>query len=78
MDTKNKIISWSQKDGGDQVTNFDFAGQPISDPATACWTVNLGPVSGVDPSHPKDLSDMIVSYVFHTYMWVPSAGVTIL
>lgn len=78
VDTVNKTISWSQKDGGDQVTNFDFAGNPISDPATACWTVNLGPVSGIETSRPGDNNDMIVSYIFHTYMWVPSCGVNIL
>jgi hypothetical protein len=72
VDTANKTISWSQKDGGDQVTNFDFAGNPISDPATACWEVNQGPVSNSDPN------DMIVSYEFCTYMWVPSSGVSIL
>lgn len=78
VDMVSKTITWSQKDGGDQVTNFDFAGNPISDPATACWEVNLGPVSGVDPNSPDDKNDMIVSYVFHTYMWVPSSGVDIL
>lgn len=78
VDTVNKSIDWSQKDGGDQVTNFDFAGNPITDPATACWEVNLGPVSGVDPNRPDDHNDMVVSYLFHTYMWVPSQGVEIL
>jgi hypothetical protein len=72
VDTKSKIILWSQKDGGDQVTNFDFAGKPISDPAAACWEVNQGAVSSSDPN------DMIISYVFHAYMWVPSSGVKIL
>lgn len=78
VDPVNKTISWSQKDGGDQVTNFDFAGNPISDPTTACWEVNLGPVAGVDPNLPGDKRDMIVDYVFHTYMWVPSRKVEIL
>lgn len=78
IDTVNKTILWSQKDGGDQVTNFDFAGYPISDPAAACWEVNLGTVSSVDPSRSDDIKDMIVSYVFHTYMWVPSSSVNIL
>lgn len=72
VNTTNKTISWSQKDGGDQVTNFDFAGNPISDPAIACWEVNQGPVSSLDQN------DMIVSYEFHTYMWVPSKDVSIL
>lgn len=71
VDTANKTISWSQKDGGDQVTNFDFAGKPVSDPARACWEVNQGASS-------SDENDMIVSYVFYTYMWVPANGVNIL
>lgn len=78
VDTVSKTIVWSQKDGGDQVTNFDFAGNPISDPASACWQVNLGPVSGVNSDQPDDNNDMIVSYVFHAYMWVPASGVEIL
>jgi len=81
VDTVNKTISWSQKDGGDQVTNFDFAGKPISDPATACWKVNQGPLKDIYPDKEKfrdDYNDMIVSYIFHTYMWVPSSGVEIL
>src|SRR5262244_2432674 len=41
--------SWSQKDGNDQVTNFDFAGNPIRDPATANWAVNQGPISQQNP-----------------------------
>lgn len=72
VDSVNKTISWSQKDGGDQVTNFDFAGHPISDPASACWKVNLGPASK------GDTNDMIVEYEFMAYMWVPSTGVKIL
>lgn len=78
VDYARRVIHWSQKDGGDQVTNFDFAGQPITDPTHACWTVNLGPVSGVDPSRPDDQHDVIVTYEFHTFMWVPANGVTIL
>lgn len=72
VDVVNRSISWSQKDGGDQVTNFDFAGEPISDPASACWKVNQGNVNS------KDLNDMMVSYIFYTYMWVPAKGVNIL
>lgn len=64
--------SWSQKDGTDQVTNFDFAGNPISDPANANWTVNQGPMGKQNPS------DLIVSYVFYTYMFVPRGGVNII
>lgn len=62
--------SWSQKDGSDQVTNFDFAGNPITNPATANWTVNQGPDSNKD--------DLIVSYVFYTFMFVPDGRVGII
>jgi hypothetical protein len=34
-DDLNQFRSWSQKDGNDHVTNFDFAGNPITDPASA-------------------------------------------
>lgn len=67
--------SWSQKDGNDQVTNFDFAGNPITDPSTANWTVNQGPVSTGSPSAG---SDQLVSYAFYCYMFVPSSGVNII
>lgn len=63
--------SWSQKDGTDQVTNFDFAGNPITDPATANWTVNEGPIS-------KGADDMVVEYSFYCYMFVPNKGVDII
>jgi hypothetical protein len=63
--------TWSQKDGSDQVTNFDFAGHPITDPATANWTVNQGPTG-------SGQSDLIVHYDFYTYMFVPSSGVDII
>ena len=62
--------SWSQKDGGDQVTNFDFAGNPITDPALANWTVNQGPLRGG--------AEYVVSYDFYCYMFVPSSGVNII
>jgi hypothetical protein len=67
------FASWSQKDGNDQVTNFDFAGQPITDPATANWTVNQGPINP-----PSDTDDLIVEYQFYCYMFVPQGGVNII
>jgi hypothetical protein len=67
--------SWSQKDGGDQVTNFDFAGHRITDPATANWTVNQGPVAA---GQPNAGDDQRVDYQFYCYMFVPEAGVTII
>jgi len=63
--------AWSQKDGGDQITNFDFAGQPLLNPATANWTVNQGPsTNGGD--------EYIVSYQFVSFMLVPATGVSII
>jgi hypothetical protein len=64
-------MSWSQKDGGDQVTNFDFAGNLITDPSTANWRVNQGPISS------SDQNEYVVSYDFYCFMYVPSSGVTI-
>lgn len=69
-DNKTTFDSWSQKDGGDQVTNFDFAGELISDPAKANWRVNQGPLT--------DKSEYIVTYDFHCYMFVPDEGVNII
>lgn len=67
--------SWSQKDGNDQVTNFDFAGKPITDPGSANWTVNQGPVA---PGNPSAGSDQLVTYAFYGYLFVPSSGVNII
>jgi hypothetical protein len=65
--------SWSQKDGNDQVTNFDFAGNPITNPSTANWTVNQGPTNP-----PSNMDDLIVDYVFYGFMFVPEKGVNII
>lgn len=65
-------MSWSQKDGGDQVTNFDFAGNPILDPSIANWRVNQGPIGN------GDQSEYIVTYAFYCFMYVPSSGVNII
>jgi hypothetical protein len=56
---------WSQKDGDDAVTNFDFSGRKIRDPSIANWTVNYGKIIDSDPR------DVIVRYDFHTFMFVP-------
>jgi hypothetical protein len=66
------IASWSQKDGNDQVTNFDFAGNPITNPATANWTVNQGP----DPKLGN--AEAIVTYDFYCFMWVPWGNIDII
>lgn len=68
-------MSWSQKDGSDQVTNFDFAGQPITDPSVANWRVNQGPIGGTS----KDANEYRVTYGFYCFMFVPyGTPVTIL
>ncbi len=64
-------MSWSQKDGGDQVTNFDFAGNLITDPSVANWRVNQGPISKTDKN------EYVVTYGFFCFMYVPNSGVTI-
>lgn len=64
--------SWSQKDGSDQVTNFDFAGNSIANPAVANWTVNQGPVSSTDTR------ELLVNYDFYCFMFVPESGVSII
>jgi len=70
--------TWSQKDGSDQVTNFDFAGNPITNPVTANWTVNQGPVQP-DSSQPDyNPDDMVAVYTFYCFMFVPNAGVNVL
>jgi hypothetical protein len=66
------FASWSQKDGGDQVTNFDFAGQPISNPQAANWTVNQGPLVDGNPD------DVVVAYDFYAYLFVPNGAVTLI
>jgi hypothetical protein len=65
---------WSQKDGPDQVTNFDFAGAPIADPSQATWTVNSGPFKTTAPGSP----DFVVTYQFKAWMFVPHGGVEII
>ncbi len=64
--------SWSQKDGSDQVTNFDFAGKAIINPATANWNVNQGPISKTEAR------EMLVEYDFYCFMFVPESGVRII
>jgi hypothetical protein len=70
-DDPDHYASWSQKDGDGQVTNYDFAGQPIEDPRRANWTVNQGP-SDLDPT------ELSMSYEFVCFLWVPQQGVHII
>jgi hypothetical protein len=70
-DTTNPF-AWSQKDGTDQVTNFDFGGNKIKDPRTAVWSVNQGPLIKNDPR------DIIVHYYFYCFMFAPVGKVHII
>jgi hypothetical protein len=74
-DSSGACQSWSQKDGNDQVTNFDFAGNPIRDPSSANWTVNQGPIASDSPNAGQD---QVVVYSFYCYMFVPSNEVNII
>ena len=65
--------SWSQKDGPDQMTNFDFAGDPISDPSRATWTVNNGPFNTAKPG-----ADYYIKYWLRAWMIVPGTGLPII
>lgn len=63
---------WSQKDGPDQVTNYDFSGKRITDPSQADWQVNLG------PSPRTRITAKYIIYTFAAWMYVPFAGVHII
>jgi hypothetical protein len=67
--------SWSQKNGADQVTNFDFAGKPITNPIEANWTANQGPIGGQGPL--RDNNEFTTTYEFVCFMWVPYEGIHI-
>ncbi|MDP9170724.1 MAG: hypothetical protein M3N54_08915 [Acidobacteriota bacterium] len=69
-----ELSAWSQKDGPDQVTNFDFAGAAISDPFSANWSVNSGPFGTTQ----LGARDFYVTYHFQAWMFVPSQGVNII
>lgn len=58
-------MMFSQKDGGDQVTNFDFAGFQITNPAHANWSVNEGQLTD------STSNQSIISYDFYAFMYVP-------
>ena len=63
--------SWSQKAGCDQVANFDFAGNPVSDPSTASWVVNQG------PAKLGGSTAFLAAYKFVAWMFVPIKDVQI-
>jgi hypothetical protein len=61
---------WSQKDGPDQITDFDFGGELIRDPVTANWRFNNGSSDASAPGTP----DYWATYKFIAYMFVPHGG----
>jgi hypothetical protein len=69
---------WSQKDGPDHVTNFDFHGNWIVDPKKACWTVNMGPPTTGWGRRKHRLSSKVVTYCFVAWMFVPYTRVSII
>jgi hypothetical protein len=69
---------WSQKDGPDHVTNFDFRGNWIVDPTKAFWTVNMGPPQTGWGRRKDRLTSKIVTYCFAAWMFVPYGRVSII
>ena len=69
---------WSQKDGPDHVTNFDFQGNWIVDPRKASWTVNMGPPMTDWGYRKHRLSSKIVTYCFEAWMFFPYGRVSII
>ena len=69
--------TWSQKDGPDQVTNFDFSGNVIRDPSRSNWTVNQGPRRHRRASSKADEAFQTF-YNFEAWMFVPFGKVTII
>lgn len=70
--------SWSQKDGPDQVTDFDFAGKKISNPSISNWTVNQGP-----RRHRRHLPHSLIfaqqtTYSFAAWLFVQFGKVSII
>ena len=68
----SKCTTWSQKNGSDQVTNFDFAGKPIRDPRQSNWVVNQGPTAK------SKTTALRVTYSVKKWMYVPDSGVDII
>jgi hypothetical protein len=69
---------WSQKDGPDQVTNFDFAGHRITDPSRANWRVNLGPQNSNTDNPLGKVIEGRTEYHFEAWMYVPFHEVSII
>jgi hypothetical protein len=65
---------WSHKPGTDQITTLDFAGEAVTDPTRATWSLNAGPL---DPNAPPGASDFLTRYTFRAWMLAPDKGVEI-
>ena len=65
------FTKWSQKDGSDQITNFDFAGQPIVDPSKSNWIEN--DFMGFDSD-----DEYAIEFQFDCFLFVPQNKVDIL
>jgi hypothetical protein len=68
----NSFSSWSQKDGGDQASDRDFAGKKLRDPRRAIWKVNEGPIIE------GNIDDIKVKYDFYGFMFVPAGRIDII
>jgi len=71
-DDSTTCVSWSQKDGEDAVTDFDFAVKRIANPSEANWSVNYGRIMK------NDRRDVVVNYGFVGFFYVPANGVDII
>jgi hypothetical protein len=55
---------WSQKDGIDSITDFDYLGAKITDPRHASWKVNEGRLLK------GSKLDIVIDYAFYRWMYV--------
>ncbi|CAN5676410.1 hypothetical protein BH10ACI4_BH10ACI4_11600 [soil metagenome] len=69
---------WSQKDGPDHVTDYDFGGEKIIDPSKACWVSNTGPPPTGWGRRKHRLSSQVVEYYFAAWMFVSYKHVSII
>jgi hypothetical protein len=69
---------WSQKDGKNHVTNYDFRGNWIVNPKEASWTVNEGPPATGWGYSTHKLTSKVVTYSFAAWMFVPYRRVSII
>lgn len=71
-DDNRDFSLWSYKMGAGMISNLDFAGKPISDPAIANWSINQGLVLA------DEVFSLSVVYKLVTYMFVPGGRVDII